>query len=346
MAHSRQNNTPVTVNNSKPLDILVIGAGPAGISCASRAKELNLTAVVVDANTILHTIKQYPKHKTLFGVPGYYGKKWEKFVAGMEKNVLDFGLKVFENTEIKSIKKNSELFVSTTRDGKKFYSKKVVIATGINDNPKKLAVPVKDNKLVKYRLKDASKYKNKKIAIIGGGDCAIEAALQLDECNAKVTLCHRKLKFTGNANPSNIQKLLDSDIKIIFNCDTTQITKKCVHLADKKTGKTTKLPAERVFVFIGKRANSDFLNSIGLELQENSKPECNEKLESNVPGIYVAGDLTDEPLILPAVYHGFKIAGTIKKEINKEAMQESQTAISLPSKTNAVSKKASAATGT
>ena len=337
MEHLEKNHPLTETNHSDPLDILIIGAGPAGISCASRAKELNMTSLVVDAHTVLHTIKQYPKNKILFGVPGYYGKTSEKFVAGMEKNVLDFGLNVLEHTEIKTIEKTPGLFVSTTRDGKTFYSKKIVIATGINDNPKKLNVPIEENKLVRYRLRDASKYKEKNIIVIGGGDCAIEAALQLDECNANVTLCHQQSKFTGNANPSNIKKIVRSEVKVLYNCNTQQISKQTVHLIDNKTGKTTELPTERAFVFIGKRANSDFLNSIGLELKENSKPKCNEQLESSISGIYIAGDLTNEPLILPAVYQGFKVANTIKKEINKENLLKETTLESESKMTSKIS---------
>jgi putative YpdA family bacillithiol system oxidoreductase len=258
-------------------DLLIVGAGPAGISATLKAQELGLKYKTVEQDTLGGTIYSFPRAKIIMTSPmdlPLYGKI--KLVETSKDELLELWKNVLiknkitisEEEKVQSIVKNFEIFDIETSKGK-FSAASVLLAIGRRGSPRKLGVPGENKPKVYYRLLEPEHIHNKNILIVGGGDSAIESALLLSEENNKVTLSYRGDSF-NRLKPRNLEKLesalKEKSIDVILNSNVKEIKDDSVLLVTSNDEKVLEINNDLVYVFVGGELPNKFLESIGIEI--------------------------------------------------------------------------------
>ncbi len=260
---------------SAEFDVVIIGAGPAGLAAALQAKEHGLNYRVLDQDNPGGTILQYPRRKLVLVQPvqlplfgslnkGEYEK--EKLLEIWETVIREQHIRIETGHKLLGITGESGHFNIETSKGI-ISSAKVVLALGRRGTPRKLGIPGEDLGKVMYKLMDAESYKNKKILVVGGGDSAVEAAIGLahQEGN-EVTLSYRKDNFfrLKARNEANIESAIaNQNLRAVFKSTLIQIQDNKVKLRSEH--KTEILENDFVFIFAGGELPFPLLNSIGIE---------------------------------------------------------------------------------
>jgi len=302
-------------------DVIIIGAGPAGLSACQRAKELGLNYICFEKDHVASTLLTYPHGKDIHYYPPnvqVIGKL--PLPEGKADDTLkawqDFSkqLNVKEYEEVTDVKKDGDKFKVTTTNGS-YDSKFVLLGIGVQGSVRKIEVDCDNPKNVYYRIRDPKAFKGKSVIVVGGGDTAIEHAVLLKDAGATVTLSYRKPEFF-RLKDVNQKAIETSGIPLIFNSNVKSL-KKGKAVID-VAGADKEFPAECLAVFAGTIPATDFLAKVGFKL-ENNKPGYNpQTLESiDIPGLFIAGDLTKQPLIKPAINHGVLVIDKISEKIKK-----------------------------
>ena len=297
-------------------DVIIIGAGPAGLSACDRAKELGLEYLCFEKESVANTLLTFPIGKDIHYYPAnveVIGRlpmpegKTTGTIEAWQEFAKDFH--IHEHEEVMSVTKEGDVFnVKTNKD--EYESKFVMIAIGVQGSVRKIPVECDDEKQICYKIKEPKEMSGKNVLIVGGGDTAIEHALLLRDAGASVVLSYRKPEFF-RLKDVNRKAIDESDIPVIFESNV-----KCI-----KDGKCTldvrgeeqEVPADVIAVFAGTIPATKFLEDCGLELENNKPIYDEETFATNVEGMFVSGDLTKQPLIKPAINHGVKIIDEIKK---------------------------------
>jgi thioredoxin reductase (NADPH) len=256
-------------------DVLIVGAGPAGISASLRAIEKRLQYITVDEGEVGGTVAKYPRQKLVMTSPvefPTYGK-FKKTELSKE-DLIAFWKKVGERADFKvrlgekvdDCKKEQDgIFTVSTPKGK-YRARNVVLALGKSGSPRKLGVKGEELPKVMYRLIEADHYVHKKILVVGGGDSAIEAAMGLGhQVGNEVTLSYRKEGFT-RIKERNAQRIQESirkgKVKVVFNSSPVEFKKDSVVLD--VNGKLEEIPNDYVWIFAGGEPPTAFLRKIGI----------------------------------------------------------------------------------
>jgi len=258
-------------------DVLIVGAGPAGISASLRAIERQLNYLTVDEGEVGGTVAKYPRQKLVMTSPvefPMYGK-FKKMELSKEE-LLAFWWKVLQRVDfnhqkgqkVEDIKKGEDgIFTVVTATGQ-YRSHAVVLATGKSGSPRKLGVKGEDLPKVMYRLIEADHYVNKQILVVGGGDSAVEAAMGLaHQVGNKVALSYRKSSFSRlkERNAQRIDQCMRSGkVKVIFNSMPVEFKPDSVAL--EVDGEVREIPNDYVWVFAGGEPPTAFLKKIGVGL--------------------------------------------------------------------------------
>ncbi len=256
-------------------DVLIVGAGPAGISAALRATEKKLNYITIDEGEIGGTVAKYPRQKLVMTSPVEFPMhgKFKKTELSKEE-LIAFWCKVLERADFKlrqgekveDIKKGEDgIFTVTTPKGQ-YRAQSMVLALGKSGSPRKLGVKGEELQKVMYRLIEADHYINKKILVVGGGDSAIEAAMGLGhQVGNQVTLSYRKEAFT-RIKERNAQRIQESvrkgKVKVIFNSAPVEFKENSVVL--EVDGKNQEIPNDFVWIFAGGEPPTAFLKKIGI----------------------------------------------------------------------------------
>lgn len=272
-------------------DVIIIGAGVAGISAAIYAKRSNLNVMIIEKESPggqinkTATVENYPGFVKIDG-PELAYKLFEQLQnLKIEYKALEVN-EIIDNKDYKKIITNKDIFKTKT----------VIIATG--RIPKKLG---KENEEKLYgkgisfcSICDGNLYKNKNIAVIGGGNSAVEESLYLSSLASNLTLIHRSENLRADEklvndikSKSNINILYNTEVKK-FNIDNNKLSSIEIKTNDERDSKILKI--DGVFVFIGYEPASNFLENLNI-LDENKYVLVNSKMETKIPGIYACGDI-------------------------------------------------------
>jgi putative YpdA family bacillithiol system oxidoreductase len=260
-------------------DVLIVGAGPAGISASLRAAEKQLNYLTLDEGEIGGTVAKYPRQKLVMTSPvefpmhGKFKKtelSKEELIAFWKKVLERADFKCRQGEKVEDIKKGQDgIFTVITPKGQ-YRTRNVVLALGKSGSPRKLGVKGEGLPKVMYRLIEADHYVNKKILVVGGGDSAIEAAMGLGhQVGNQVTLSYRKEAFS-RIKERNAQRIQESirkgKVKVVFNSNPVEFRKDSVVL--EVNGKMQEMPNDFVWIFAGGEPPTAFLRKIGVGVGE------------------------------------------------------------------------------
>ena len=256
-------------------DVLIVGAGPAGISASLRAIERKLNYITIESEEVGGTVAKYPRQKLVMTSPvefPIYGKfkktelSKEELIAFWNKVLqrVDFNCRTGERVEGIKTETDGTFAVST---GKASYrSRAVLLALGRTGTPRKLDVKGEDLPKIMYRLIEADHYVNKKILIVGGGDSAVEAAMGLaHQVGNQVTLSYRKEAFTRikERNSKRLAECIrDKKLNVLFNSAPVEFKPASVLLD--VSGSQQEIPNDFVWIFAGGEPPTAFLKKVGV----------------------------------------------------------------------------------
>lgn len=280
-------------------DLLIIGAGPAGIAASLRAIEKKLNYLTLDGDEIGGTVAKYPRQKLVMTSPvefPMYGK-FKKTELSKEdllafwSQVLGRGdFKCRTGERVEHLEKGTDGLFTVKSTKSEYRAHAVILAIGKTGNPRKLGVKGEELPKVMYRLIEADHYVNKKILVVGGGDSAVEAAMGLAyQVGNTVTLSYRQASFS-RIKERNTQRLLESvrkgKLKVVYNSNPIEITKDSVTL--EVQGSPQKIPNDYVWIFAGGEPPAAFLKKIGvamgpLDLTSEGSKQAHELTESPTP---------------------------------------------------------------
>ena len=258
-------------------DLIVVGAGPAGISASLAAKKANLKVLTLEQDTLGGTVFTFPRAKIVMtsamDLP-LYGKV--KFKETSKLELLNLwhdvlaknNITIKENSKVQSIIPDGDIFNLETVNGEKFTTKTVLLSIGRRGSPRKLNVPGENTEKVAYRLLEPEEIKNKKVLVVGGGDSAIESALLLADQN-KVTISYRSEAFSRLKvkNSERINEAIQNGlIDVKFNSAIVSINIDHVLYTENGSDEVKKLDNDLVYVFAGGELPSDFLKKIGIKV--------------------------------------------------------------------------------
>ncbi len=261
-------------------DLIIVGAGPAGLSASLAAHQHGLHYLTLEQGEIASTIRQYPRHKFLMAEPiemPLYGSLYisdttkESLLSVWETIIANTGVRIQTNSRVTAIRRAGAAFEVESATGT-VRGRCVVLAIGKRGSPRRLGVPGEDLGKVAYRLIEADSYEGKDVLVVGGGDSAIEAALALSRhARNRVTLSCRGDSFR-RARDRNQAALAEAEssgaLRIARNSNLLEIRPASVAL--EIHGRREELPNDYVFILIGGVAPDDFLQQIGVEIVEKS----------------------------------------------------------------------------
>lgn len=264
-------------NTSLPMpDVIIAGAGPAGISAGLRAIERGLNFLILERDVVGGTIAKYPRQKlvmtTPFSFPMYPPEKKrqlsKEYIVEFFQSVAqrqDFNVRTQEDVQHIQSNPDGTLTIETGRST--YRTRAVILAMGRAGSPNKLGVPGEDLPKVMYRLIEADHYTNRNILVVGGGDSAVEAAMGLAmQPGNRVTISYRRSEF-GRIKEKNAHRLEGEirarKIEVLFNSAPVAITPNTVMLKTPEGAR--ELPNDYVWVFAGGAAPDDFLKKIGIQ---------------------------------------------------------------------------------
>jgi thioredoxin reductase (NADPH) len=261
--------------SSDVFDVLIVGAGPAGISASLRAIEKKLNYITVDEGEVGGTVAKYPRQKLVLTSPvefPMYGKfkkteiSKEELIEFWHKVMQRADFKVRKGEKVEDIKKGEDCIFTVTTSKSPYRSHAVILALGKSGSPRKLGIKGEELPKVMYRLIEADHYVNKKILVVGGGDSAVEAAMGLGhQVGNQVTLSYRKEAFSRlkERNALRIQESMrKGKVKVIFNSSPREFREKSVILD--VNGRQQEIPNDYVWIFAGGEPPTAFLKKIGI----------------------------------------------------------------------------------
>lgn len=258
------------------LDLVIVGAGPAGIAASLTAKKNKLNFVTLEQDTLGGTVFTFPRSKIVMTAPmdlPLYGKV--KLYNTSKTELLELwnealtknNISIQENTKVENITKENGHFIVTTQLGEELHTKRVLLAIGRRGSPRKLGVPGEMTEKVAYRLLEPELISDKEVLVVGGGDSAVESALLLAEQN-KVVLSYRKDQFS-RVKPKNREKILaaidEGLVDVKYNTNVQKIEKQRVTITNQE-GEETSLENDLVYIFAGGELPTQFLKKSGVQI--------------------------------------------------------------------------------
>jgi thioredoxin reductase (NADPH) len=333
-------------------DLIVVGAGPSGLSAAIAAKRRGLDYQVLEQGVLVNSIFRFPPQMVFFTTPELLEIGGLPFVSPYEKptraEALRYYRKVVDSYDLSIA--FDEAVLSVTREAGEAggaggdeepvfaietqskrgvrrvrHARAVVLAIGYYDQPNMLGVPGEDLPHVSHFYSEPHPYYRKRVVIVGGGNSAAESALELFRAGASVTVVHRspELKSTIKywVRPDIENRLKEGSIAARFNTCLTEIRPTSVIL--RRPDGVEELAADAVFLLVGYHSDWELMAAAGIEMNDRRAPCYNpETFETNVPGLFLAGGAvagmeTGNIFIENGRFHGEKIVEVIANRLGE-----------------------------
>lgn len=324
-------------------DLIIIGAGPAGISAAFEAKKAGVGYLVIEKGLIGNTIYNYPVGLTVFSTtnelefnsgdldPAREKPTREELLSYYVRFVLENDLNIQTEESVTAVEKVGDHFKVSTQKGE-YESQNVLFAMGAMDHPRRLNVPGEDLPKVHLLFRETYPWVKKRALIIGGGNSAGEAALFLAQEGADTTLAIFRSDWENNDPKQGCIKywvkqpleaeLKENCLKLFFLGKVIEIREEEVEL-ESESGERVALPNDVVFVLIGSDADLTTLIGLGVKTTQGKSGEVpvynDETFETNVPGVFVAGHFTNHRHIKGAIDAPKSMMPLLKMRLSKNA---------------------------
>ncbi|MFN2576974.1 MAG: NAD(P)-binding domain-containing protein [Pyrinomonadaceae bacterium] len=337
------------IANQDQLDLLIIGAGPAGLSAADAAASEALTYLVIEKGTIGNTIRQYPVGRTMFSTPNELEMREgslhpvrdkptrEELLSHYIHFVLDHDLHIHTGEEVIGVARNDDgLFLVNTRcrgfhahdEDKKYHARNVLVAFGAMEHPRRLNIPGEDLPKVHHRFVEPYPYVRREALVVGGGNSAAEAALFLSEEGVRTTMAIWREDWENRDPKAGAMKhwvrsplereIEEGRLRVILYKHIDEITYESVTLTS-EAGESVTIANDVVFVLIGSDADLTMLKNLGVQTTRGKLTEVPiydpQTFETNIPGIYVAGHFTNARHIKAAIDVPRQIVPLIAKKV-------------------------------
>ena len=295
-------------------DVVIVGAGPTGLFCAHQLGIIGLKCEIVDNLDKIggQCIELYPD-KPIYDIPAIPECTGEELTNNLIEQIKPFNFNFHLNDRVQELKNENEKWIVKTLNGKEFLTPNIVIAGGVGSfEPRKF--PTKsadqfDGKSVLYSVKDKTIFKDKSVVIFGGGDSALDWAIELSK-TSKVTLIHRRDEFRGAQSSVDKVKELQKqnkielltkysikDVKGNGNLESVEIKH--------DDGNNKEIKADYVLGFFGLIMQLGPILDWGLNIEKKTIPVNTENFETNKKGIFAIGDICTYPGKLKLILSGF-----------------------------------------
>lgn len=334
------------MSEARTLDLAIVGAGPCGLSAGVAARQAGLDAAAFDRGCITRSISLYPTYATFFSTAERLELGDVPFiVAGAKPTRVDalkyyrriasaFRLDLRQYEEVVSIDGSRGCFVLDTRtlagEAHRHRARNVLLATGYAGSPVMLDVPGEDLPKVRHYYTEGHAYFDQDCVVIGAGNSAVEAALDLYRSGARVTLVHFLDRLDRGVKPwilPDIRNRIEKgEIAVRWNTRVTTITPRSVRLRHEHTGEESELPNDFVLAMTGYRPDPSLLRSLGVRFDFETGIPAHDPatMETDVPGVFIAGVLAggnrpDRVFIEDGRHHGPLAVRRILAEDGREA---------------------------
>jgi len=329
------------------LDVVIIGAGPAGLAASIECKRQELSHIVIDKGSIVESLWKFPTNMVYFTTPDLLEIGELPLVSSREKPTRLEALKYYRRVaeryqlplhlyeKVDEVERQNGLFrlhttlqATTPGESRAYRTRKLIVATGYYDNPNRLGVPGEDLPKVSHYYHEAHPYYQMEVAVIGGANSAAETALDLYRSGVKVTLIHWHAQLSSHikywVRPDIDNRIERGDIPALFNTRVEEILPDKLRLRS-SDGRGFEVANDFVLALIGYHPDYRFLESMGIEIEpEKGRPVHDpETFETNVPGLYVAGGMvsgreTNKIFIENGRFHGAKIVRHLAAQLQEQ----------------------------
>ncbi len=320
-------------------DVLVVGAGPTGLACGIDALRADLKLLILEKGCLVNSLFHYPPNMTFFTTrelleigdlpfPSVNIKPTRAEALEYYRRVAGhYRLPVrYEERVMRVEQENGGFVIETERRGGerlRYASRNVVLATGYYDLPNMMNIPGEDLPKVSHYYLEPHEFFGRRVAVVGGGNSAAIAALDLYRYDAEVTLVVRERELSRHIKywirPDLENRIKAGSIRALFGTALTEITNDSIQVRDAQ-GTTARLDNDFVFALTGYHPDFNFLRSAGVRIDPNTcRPQCHpETRASNIPGLYLAGVIiagmdTNEIFIENGRFHGKQIVDDIRR---------------------------------
>ncbi|MDQ1161207.1 thioredoxin reductase (NADPH) [Chryseobacterium sp. SORGH_AS 447] len=287
------------------LDILIIGGGPIGLNCALEAKKNNLSYLIIEKGTIVNSLYNYPLYMRFFSTAEKLEIDGIPFISTAPKPGRQEALEYYQGIarqrnininlyeKVEKVFKENEVFTIETTKGK-YAARHVIISTGFYDIPNLMNIPGENLAKVKHYYTEPYPYAQQKIVVVGSSNSAVDAALETYRKGAEVTMIIRHDAISPSVKywvkPDIENRIEEGSITAHFRAELLEIKENSVVFKD-QNGELNEIENDFVLAMTGYLPNFDFLKDSGIELQgECLNPLYHpETMETNVPGLYLAG---------------------------------------------------------
>lgn len=286
-------------------DVVIVGGGPVGLAAAIEAKRCGLEYVLIEKGCVANAIFHYPTQMTFFTTSELLEIGRHPLVTQREKpdrkEALDYYRMVAQREDLNIRMYHEVKDIAATPDGfsvevqgqhlEHWHTRRVLVATGYYDHPNHLGVPGENGPNVSAYYTEAHPFWERRVTIVGAGNSAADAALDLYRHGAKVTLVVRSSSLKPTLKywikPDLENRIREGHIRAFFETQVTEIQEGCV--VAQRHGETLEIPTDFTFTLIGYRPKLDFLSRCNLPLGKEGQLELQDTFETCVPGLYVCG---------------------------------------------------------
>ena len=312
----------------KKTDTVIIGAGPVGLFAVHQLGIKGLKSIVIDNLDKVggQCIELYPD-KPIYDIPAVPECTGEELTKKLFEQIKPFNTEFFLNERVEEVKQDKENWIIKTNNNNEFLAPNIIIAGGVGSfEPRKLSVKEAEKfegKSLFYAVRNKEQFKNKNISIFGGGDSALDWALELSKFS-KINLIHRREEFRGAPHTLSEIKKLEKDGKISIKTpcqlDSIEGDKDIKSITLKfDDGKTEKIKTDIVLSFFGLIMKLGPIAEWGLNMNKKTIEVNSENFQTNKKGIFAAGDICTYPGKLKLILSGFHEVALASVECFKRA---------------------------